>query len=102
MRAEITSLFEWYEGTLTINESESSRSEGESVDRSTFDFRINIPAKPYRRRFLLGGEGNKQIIEANSVFNLELSGYKKGRNTTALSENYQRAQKYVNVCLVRI
>lgn len=102
MRAEITSLFEWYEGTLTINESESSRSEGESVDRSTFDFRINIPAKPYRRRFLLGGEGNKQIIEANSVFNLELSGYKKGRNTTVLSENYQRAQKYVNVCLVRI
>lgn len=102
MRTEITSLFEWYEGTLTINEWESSRSEEESVDRSTFDFRINIPAKPYRRRFLLGGEGNKQIIEANSVFNLELSGYKKGRNTTALSENYQRAQKYVNVCLVRI
>ena len=100
MRAEITSLFEWYEGRLTVNEHLSSRSEDDYVDNSTFDFRINIPAKPYRRRFLLGGEG--QIIEANNVFNLELDGSTLERYSRRNSANYQRAQKYLNVCLVRI
>jgi len=100
MRTEITSLFEWYEGKLTVNEHLSSRSEDDYVDNSTFDFRINIPAKPYRRRFLLGGEG--QIIEANNVFNLELDGSTLERYSRRNSANYQRAQKYLNVCLVRI
>ena len=100
MRTEITSLFEWYEGKLTVNEHLSSRSEDDYVDNSTFDFRINIPAKPYRRRFLLGGEG--QIIESNNVFNLELDGSTLERYSRRNSANYQRAQKYLNVCLVRI
>uniref|UniRef100_UPI0036F3B323 hypothetical protein n=1 Tax=Haemophilus parahaemolyticus TaxID=735 RepID=UPI0036F3B323 len=99
---DIWSNVEFHTGNIKVTSKHKTSGEN-SHNRSTFGFSLNIEARPYRRKMLLGGSFG-EVIEANQPYKLSFGGYTQANifdDSPEESADYIRAKKYKEIVLIR-
>ena len=99
---DIWSNVEFHTGNIIVKSKYQTSGE-DRHNRSTFGFSLNIEARPYRRKMLLGGSFG-EVIEANQPYKLSFGGYTQADifdDRPEESADYIRAKKYKEIVLIR-
>ena len=99
---DIWSNVEFHTGNIIVKSKYQTSGE-DRHNRSTFGFSLNIEARPYRRKMLLGGSFG-EVIEANQPYKLSFGGYTQADifdDRPEESADYIRAKKSKEIVLIR-